>query len=404
TAYSEKIVLQPQANTLENVVVTSKKPFVQFAPDKTVINVEAGIAHAGSTVMDVLEKSPGITVGRDGTIIMKGKPQVMVLIDGKQTQLSGAELQTYLSGISASQVDVIELIENPGAKYDAAGNAGIINIKLKSNRVRGFNGSVNLSVGQGIYSKTGNSLNLNYRNGKINWFMNYGMRASREMMELYTLRKYYDINKNDSAILEQPNKSRNRISGHNLKTGIDYFVNNKTTLGLVFNGGLFNRKAKAFAAIDWMGPDYQIDSSINTWGENNIEFKRGGINLYLRHKINEHSELTADVDYVRFTIHSDQNYQTQLSVPGSSIEATRGNFPSKLDIITAKVDYSRRFNKYLLETGLKTAINNTDNLADFYVHDGIDWQADLSRSNHFLYDERISAAYASVDAESGKWH
>src|SRR5690606_21002724 len=120
--------------------------------------------------------------------------------------------------------------------------------------------------------------------------------------------------------------------------------------------------------------------------------------------INEHSELTADVDYVRFTIHSDQNYQTQLSVPGSSIEATRGNFPSKLDIITAKVDYSRRFNKYLLETGLKTAIKNTHKLADFYIHDGSDWQADLSRSNHFLYDERISAAYASVDAESGKWH
>lgn len=404
TSFSDIVELRAKSRELQSVTVVSKKPPIQFLADKTVVNPEANITNAGATIMDVLEKSPGITVARDGNIIMKGKPAVTVLIDGKPTQLSGADLQAYLSGISASQVDVIELIENPGAKYDAAGNAGIINIKLKSNRVRGFNGSVNLSVGQGIYSKTGNSLNLNYRNGKINWFMNYGMRASREMMELYTLRKYYDINKNDSAILEQPNKSRNRISGHNLKTGIDYFVNNKTTLGLVFNGGLFNRKAKAFAAIDWMGPDYQIDSSINTWGENNMEFKRGGINMYFRHKINEHSELTADVDYVRFTIHSDQNYQTQLSVPGSSIEATRGNFPSKLDIITAKVDYSRRFNKYLLETGLKTAINNTDNLADFYIHDGSDWQADLSRSNHFLYDERISAAYASVDAESGKWH
>jgi hypothetical protein len=122
-------------------------------------------------------------------------------------------------------------------------------------------------------------------------------------------------------------------------------VNNRTTLGLVFNGGVFSRKANAIAAIDWMGPDYQVDSSINTWGENNVQFNRGGLNVNGKHKINEQSELTADIDYVRFTIHSNQNYQTQLSDPGSEILATKGNFPSKLDIVTARVDYSRRFDK-----------------------------------------------------------
>jgi iron complex outermembrane receptor protein len=404
TSFSDVIILKSKSRELNAVTVVSKKPPIQFLADKTVVNPEANITNAGATIMDVLEKSPGITVGRDGNIIMKGKPAVTVLIDGKPTQLSGADLQSYLSGISASQVDVIELIENPGAKYDASGNAGIINIKLKSNKLRGFNGSMNLSVGQGIYSKTGNSLNLNYRNGKINWFMNYGMRASRERMKLHTLRKYFNTKREDSALLEQPNVSRSLQSGQNLKTGFDYFMSNKTTLGLVFSGGIFDRKADAFAAIDWMGPDYQIDSSINTWGENNLRFERAGLTLNGRHKIDEHSEIAADVDYVRFTIQSDQNYQTQLSVPGSEIQATKGNFPSKLDIVTAKVDYSRRFKKFLLEAGLKTAINKTDNLADFYYYDGGAWQTDLSRSNHFLYDERISAGYASIDAENGKWH
>lgn len=404
TSFSDIVVLKAKSRELRTVTVVSKKPPIQFLPDKTVINPEANITNAGATIMDVLEKSPGITVARDGNIIMKGKPAVTVLIDGKPTQLSGADLQAYLQGISASQVDVIELIENPGAKYDASGNAGIINIKLKSNKLKGFNGSMNLSAGQGIYSKTGNSLNLNYRNGKINWFMNYGMRASREMLEMWTLRKYFNTSKEDSALLEQPNFTKSRNTGHNLKTGFDFFVNNQTTLGLVFNGGLFNRTANAFAAIDWMGPDYQIDSSINTWGENNTEFKRGGLTLNGKHKIDEHSEITADIDYVRFNIYSGQNYQTQLSDPGSDILATKGNFPSKLDILTAKADYSRRFSKFLLETGLKTAINKTNNVADFYYHDGSNWQPDLSRSNHFLYDERISAAYASVDAEKGKWH
>ena len=142
--------------------------------------------------MDVLEKSPGITVGKDGSIIMKGKPAVTVLIDGKPTQLSGADLQAYLSGISASQVETIELIENPGAKYDASGNAGIINIKTKANKQRGFNGSLNLSFGQGVYSKTGNTLNLNYRQGKINLFMNYGISANTEFQDIWTLRKYFN--------------------------------------------------------------------------------------------------------------------------------------------------------------------------------------------------------------------
>ena len=403
-SYSDVIILKVKSGILKDVTVTSKKPPIQFLPDKTVINPEASITNGGATLMDVLEKSPGITVAKDGSIIMKGKPAVSVLIDGKPTQLSGQDLQSYLSGIAASQVDVIELIENPGAKYDASGNAGIINIKLKSNRVKGFNGSLNIGVAQGMYPKTGNSLNLNYRNGKVNWFLNYGMRASKEKMNLYTLRKYFNSNNEDSVLLEQPNVNRNTTDANNLKTGFDFFVNNQTTLGFVFNGGIFNRKSVSFAAIDWMDPNHHIDSSINTWGENNSKFKRYGVNINGKHKINENSELTADLDYVRFTNNSDQNYQTQLTTAGSEIQTTKGNIPSKLDIITAKADYSRRFNQFLLETGLKTAINKTDNLAEYFYNDGNTWQPDLSRSNHFLYDERISAAYASVDAEKGKWH
>ncbi|MBL0199348.1 MAG: TonB-dependent receptor [Chitinophagaceae bacterium] len=403
--FSYTVILTAKSNLLNDVTVVSKKPAIQFLPDKTVINPEAGISNAGATVMDVLEKSPGITVAKDGSIIMKGKPSVTVLIDGKPTQLSGTDLQAYLSGIPASQVDVVELIENPGAKYDASGNAGIINIKMKANKVKGFNGSMNLSAGQGIYSKTNNSLNLNYRNGKVNWFMNYGMRYSKDMMDIWTLRTYVNSNNQDSVLLEQPNANKSSNTGHNIKTGFDFFLNKKTTLGIVFTGGLFNRKAKSYSDINWMDPNHNIDSTINTSGENNRHFKRGGVNINGKFKINESSELLADLDYVSFTINGDQQYQTQLLTPVSAIEATKGNIPSRLNIFAAKVDYSKRFKKFLLETGLKTAFNKTDNLAAYYYSDNNNpWQPDLSRSNHFLYNETISAAYASADAEKGKWH
>ena len=404
TSATDTIFLLSQTGLLKDVRVVATKPFVQFLPDKTVINPEANITNAGATLMDVLEKSPGITVGKDGSIIMKGKPAVMVLMDGKPTQLGGAELQAYLSGISASQVEAIELIENPGAKYDASGNAGIINIKTKANRQRGFNGSLNLSYGQGVYAKTNNSLNLNYRQGKMNWFMNYGMRTSTEFQHLWTLRKYVNTQGQDSALLEQPNHGKNRVSGHNVKTGFDFFLNKNTALNLVFTGAIFDRHGNFSSDITWMGSDHRVDSTINTLGQNNLQFKRGGVNISGRHHLNKTTELSFDVDYVKFNIANDQNYETRLLAPGSIGSATKGNTPSNLNIVTLKVDYTKRFEAFTLEAGLKSAFNKTDNLAEYFHLINNNWHVDLGRSNHFLYDEKINAAYASADVERGKWH
>ena len=389
---------------LQDVTVTSKKPLIQFLPDKTVINVEASITNAGSTVMEVLERSPGITVNRDGTINMKGKPSVMVLIDGKQTQLSGSELQAYLSGMSSSQVETIELIDNPGAKYDASGNAGIINIKTKTNKQKGFNGSLSLSAGQGFYWKGNNSVNLNYRNGKFNVYTNYGARYGYEMMNLYALRKYFDKNGNDSLLLEQPNFTKTKITSHNIKTGVDFFASKKTTLGAAFTGNLTDRNVYSESSIDWMSPAYEIDSTINTWGTRNIEFKRAGINLNVKHAIDANTEILADVDLIKFDITGDQYFQTKVDAPGSVALATKGDLPSDLKIFTAKFDYSKRAKNILWEAGLKTARTKTDNLTQYYFNDGTTWKDDLSRSNHFLYDEKIHSAYASMDVEKGKWH
>ncbi|MBK7291584.1 MAG: outer membrane beta-barrel protein [Chitinophagaceae bacterium] len=400
----QDIILKQTAATLKDVTVTAKKQFVQFAPDKTIINVDAGIGNAGATVMDVLERSPGITVGRDGTISMKGKPQVMVLIDGKQTQLGGADLQAYLSGMNASQVDVIELIDNPGAKYDAAGNAGIINIKTKKNRQKGFNGSLSVSLGQGIYTKNNNSFSINYRTGKFNLYANYGARLGKERMKLYALRKYFDKNGVDSLLLEQPNVTNTKISSHNIKTGVDFFASEKTTLGLAFTGNLTTRNSNSLSTIDWMSPSFVIDSTISTKGTRYSQFKRAGVNFNVNHKINSSSEIITDIDFIKFSIDGNQYFETQLDAPGSIAQATRGNIPSDLEIFTAKVDYSKKFSQFVWEAGLKTANTKTDNLAQYYYNDGASWYDDLSRSNHFLYDEKIHSAYSSIDADHGKWH
>jgi iron complex outermembrane receptor protein len=134
------ISLQPSANSLANVSVTSRKPFIQMAQGKVIVNVDASVTNAGTTVLEVLEKSPGVMVDKNGGISLQGKQGVLVLIDDKQTYLSGQDLNNLLNGMSSSQVETIELITSPSAKYDASGNAGIINIKTKKNRQIGFNG------------------------------------------------------------------------------------------------------------------------------------------------------------------------------------------------------------------------------------------------------------------------
>lgn len=398
------VTLKTEGTVMEDVTVTAKRPGIRFLPDKTVINPEASVTNAGASIMEVLEKSPGITVGRDGSISMKGKPQVMVLIDGKQTQLNGAELQAYLSGMNAAQVDVIELIDNPGAKYDAAGNAGIIHIKTKKNKQKGFNGSLNAGIGQGYLFKLNNSLNANYRAGKLNVYVNYSMRGGGERMWMYALRKYFNTAGADSLLLRQPNVNRSRINAHNIKAGIDFFATGKTTLGLAFTGNSNVRRISSYSTIDWMTPAYVIDSTIITSGTRNIEFKRNGINLNLRHSFNAESELLADFEYNRFGVTGDQQFETHLYAPGSTVFITQGIIPSDLDIYTAKLDYSQRVKKVLWEAGLKTARTKTDNIAAYSFYDGLTWQADPGRSNHFLYDEKIHAVYGSADMQAGKWH
>ena len=180
----EVIQLKEASKELAEVKVVAAKPFIEQQLDKTVVNVENSIVSAGSTALEVLEKSPGITVDSDGKISLKGKQAVLVMIDGKPTYMSATDLANYLRNMQASQMEKIEIMTNPPAKYDAAGNAGIINIRLKKNQNMGLNGSINGGLGYGRYMKENAGLNLNYRQGKMNVFGSYNFRHNQSFQDL----------------------------------------------------------------------------------------------------------------------------------------------------------------------------------------------------------------------------
>ena len=397
-AIIHKVQLLPADITLQGVSVSSKKPFVQHKEGKTILNVDAAVTNTGTTVLEVLEKSPGITVDRNGSIAMQGKSGVLVLIDDKQTFLSGAELNNLLSSMSSSQVEQIELMTNPPAKYDAAGNAGIIHIRTKKTKVKGFNGSFTESLSQGVYPKNNNSLILNNRSGKFNLFFTGSLNYSKYLTDIYALRKYYDDNGKLTAVLDQPTFFAGKVLNTTIKTGVDYYVSPKTTVGLVLGGTSIHRKGDNKATATWLNNSGAVDSAVQTTSTSDNTFKNGTLNLNLRHAISKKQEITVDADWLGYDIVSKQFFNNRLLSSGGYKQASQGDVPATIKIFSAKTDYSNRTgeNSTWL-AGFKTSHIRTDNTAMYQNYDGTAWQYDYGKSNHFIYSERISALYSSYE-------
>jgi hypothetical protein len=389
--------------TLQKVMVTGRKPPIERKQGKTIINVEASVTNAGSTVLEVLEKSPGVTVDRNGGITLNGKPGVLVMIDDKPTYLSGEDLNNLLSSMSSTQVSQIELISNPTAKYDASGNAGLINIKTKKNKNNGFNGSLTTSYGQGVYPKNNNSLVLNYRVGRISTFLNYNINAVKYLTDLYAYRKYYDDNKDLTAILQQPAWFRGNVFNNTLKTGIDYSLTPKTTVGLVLTGTSIRRTGNNTGTANWLQPDGTVDSSILTKSSPENKFKNGAINVNGRHAISKTADLSADLDYLHYHMEGKQDFDNLLLAPGGYNEIYRSDIPTTIKILSGKIDYTLRVTQNAsFQAGLKSSSSHTDNAATYQNFENQQWVEDNSKSNHFVYRENIRAAYASFEGKDGK--
>jgi iron complex outermembrane recepter protein len=389
---------------LQEVTVTSRKPPIQLFPGKTVVNVDAAVTNTGATLLEVLEKSPGVTIDRNGNISLKGKQGVLIMIDGKPSQVSGTELNNLLSGITASQVDQIEIMDNPSAKYDASGNAGIINIKTKKSRQKGFNGNVSLALGQGRFSRTVNNLSLNHYSGKINLFANINVNMNRNFMRMYALRKYYEKdNITFMAILDQPSYLRGRAPSQNIKTGLDYFITRKTTLGTVFNFTDFSRTTTGANQAVWKDAEGNNDSAIITTNNHKDRLKSYAVNFNVRHSFNATSEISADFDYLGYRINNNLFFNNQLKDTGGYNEDVTGHIPSELNIFTGKADYTENFrNQLKFEGGWKSSHIRTNNIAEYFLRTGTTTIPDFGKTNHFIYEETIHAAYASLEKKMKK--
>lgn len=393
-----EMTISKTSGSLKEVTVTAKKPLVEVRADKTIVNVEGTINAVGNDALELLRRSPSVMVDKDDNVSLAGKNGVQIYIDGKPSPLSGQDLANFLKSLQSAQIEAIEIITNPSAKYEAAGNAGIINIKLKKNKTFGTNGSVNLGYVQGFYGKYNGGVNLNHRNKKVNVFGNYNYNNGKFQMLMNSDREQFD------TLFSQQNRMVFHNNTHGFKTGIDYFINAKSTLGAVVNGNIadndFNTSGPMYFIYQ---PTGNTDRILKATNQNDMKRDNLNTNINYRYAVTGGSELNIDADYGFFKIRSDQFQPNYYYGPDGVTEISRAIYnmiaPTNIDLYSFKTDYEKNYKGGRLGIGGKIGIVNTDN--DFQRYDIFTSGKvlDTLKSNRFNYKENINALYVNYNKQ-----
>ncbi|WP_315817230.1 TonB-dependent receptor [Paraflavitalea speifideaquila] len=392
------------AGQLNAVTVTARKPFVERKIDRTVVNVDALISNAGTSALDVLDKSPGILVDQDGNISMNGKSGVVIFIDDKPTYLSGTDLAAYLRSLPSGTLESIEIMTNPPAKYDAAGSAGVINIKTKKLKQKGFNGNIAPGYMQGVYPKSFNSLNLNFRNNTFNYYANMGFNYNEGFSDLLIQRRYVNNDGRPHSVFSQNSWIKRQDRSGSLRLGADYTIDKNNSIGLVLNG----TTRKGVSTVDNKSYLYnganELDSLITADNNDKRTFSRGSAGLNYRHKYKQTGrELGVDLDYIYNESDASQLYKNASYLADNTVKGRdilTGQLPSYINIYSFKADYTHPLaNGFKAEAGVKGSLIETNNIATYFITVGGNTQADYDKTNHFTYRENINAAYVNFSRE-----
>jgi iron complex outermembrane recepter protein len=397
------------ASQMQGVTVAAKKPFIQRLNDRLIVNVENSVVNAGSTALDVLERSPGITVDQNDNIALRGRQGVIIMIDGKISPMSGADLANYLRGLPVNAIESIHIITNPSSKYDAAGNSGIIDIRMKKDQRLGYNGTLNAGYGQGVYPKWNAGTTFNYRNKGVNIFGNYNYSYRENLNHLFINRNFYKNGVFEGSD-DKDNYSWAPFKGHAFRAGADFFPSKNTIVGFVVSSNInkFDRQANIKTTVNDI--NFHPDFMFNSVGTNDDKFSNVVTNINLKQKLDSTGkEITADVDYGIFKSRSltrTASYFYNLNgTKRKEDDILDGNQEGKVTFKTAKVDFVNPLKGAAkLEAGAKASYVTSDKDAKFFNVLPSSTVVDEAKTNHFLYEEYNYAAYLNFSKELKKFN
>jgi Outer membrane protein beta-barrel family/Carboxypeptidase regulatory-like domain len=394
------LTLKTAAKTLAGVTIKADVPLIERKIDKTVVNVAQSITSEGSTVLEMMQKLPGVQMTPDGQITLNGKPGVNVLIDGKTTYLSAEDLANLLNGMPASSVQQIEIMSNPSSKYDAARTSGIINIVKKKNNKDGLNGSINGSFVRGYYGKYSGGLTLSYKNEHYNLFFNDTYNYNKDFSSRTVISDISDIS--NKLLAEQRSINDGMGTGRSYRptVGLDIYLSKKTTLTLTGTAGLGSSNSQLLSGMDVLD---SARSKVNHIGfisklkDNPFNYTAG---VQLVHQLDTMGRsFNIDADHSEYS-----NFPVQSNF--SSLGDAQNNFISEtdnlllqhrqLDIYGVKADYVQPLkDNGIFEAGIKSSYVKANNDDTYYdVPGGL---IDLKQSNYSVNSENINAAYVNLN-------
>ncbi|MEO9569614.1 MAG: outer membrane beta-barrel family protein [Polaribacter sp.] len=383
------IHLEEEPNILEEVTIQSKtSTFIQKI-DRKIIHVGKDLASAGTNSLQLLENIPLVEVDfSSGTINLRGNNNVRVLIDGKPSNLSPAQL---LKQIPAATVKSVELITNPSAKYNPEGMSGIINFILKKNITKGFNGSINIGAEHSINTRPTSSLNLNYRTGKINMYANYSYDFGK--FETFS---FFD--RTNKELYQNIDYIDNTIS-HYLKSGIDFYINKKNTLSF-------------YTSQTFADTDFSINSKVIE--NNSLVFNAPNLSKYntkeqaynIDYKINiddKGQNIEFELNYTK-TTNPQNDFVIETVNPSSKLYNYENTITNNSDTFLANLDYTKPISGGNLELGLEARIQTTFNniITDQEIETGGNPAIVAKGNTTFNYDRDIFSGYVNYTKEFKK--
>lgn len=386
---------------LQEVTVAVKKPLYEQKIDRLVINVAGSITSAGSTALEVLERSPGIMVNRmNNALSINGKGGVVVMINGKRNYMDISAVIQMLASMPSNNIERIEIITTPPANFDAEGDAGIINIVLKANNQFGTNGSYSLTAGYNKGEQSAINVNINHRKGKINLFGNYSFSRTR-LKQLWT--NYHAVT-NAGKFMENYSESNRTALAyqHDVQAGIDYEVSKKTIIGALFSAS-YRHWAMDADNIAFVSTDYKLDTTVKILNNELHTTSNYGINLNLQHTIKTDEKISINLDYLNYNDDNPNSYSNSYYDAYNNFvynEKVKSSKTTPLKFWIAAMDYSKKLSKKVdMEAGLKgtvSRLNNDVQVASLFQNA---WIPDTSLSGYHTLHESIGAAYSSFSVK-----
>lgn len=392
------------AVNLSEVTVVAEKPLFVKLADRTVINVENSVINAGSDAWEIVQRAPGVAVDNNDQISIMGKSGTIVLLDGKRSYLSGDALAALLQSMPSANIAQVEVITNPSAKYDASGNAGIINIITRKDDKTGYNANFTLNAGIGWNNFINPAVNFNYKGRKFNVFGNYSFADRDRSVILGLVRRIQ--NENQQVTFNQTKDVFISSEEHNFGLGFDFSFTPKHTISASFRGlrKTDGDEGLSFSTItDVNAVNEELSVRANSAGSlSNYAYSLG-----YEGKLNKKGTvLSAELNAIDYTILDEELYDVLLIAVDNAVpihqEALRNQEDSDIDIRTLQLDLVHPFSgSFSMSLGAKYSTVLTSNVLDFAEQINEQWQADPTLSNQFDYDEKVTAGYLNLTKSFG---